>query len=207
MRKLSLVGGLLSTFFSLISADPARAQQVASLDPASVKAGTYRVEPYHTQAGFSVSHFGFTNFSGVFSGASGSLVLDPVNPSAARLQVSIPIQSVQTTISQLDGMLKGDQWFDAEKFPTATFTSTKVVLSGKDSAVIAGKLTLHGVTKPITLKAHFIGAGVNPLDKTFTAGFEATGTIKRSDFGVSTYVPLVGDHVRLRIAGEFVLQP
>jgi polyisoprenoid-binding protein YceI len=207
MRKLSLAGGLLSAFFSLANADLARAQQVASPDPASVKAGTYKVEPYHTQAGFSVSHFGFTNFSGVFSGASGSLVLDPAKPSAARLEVTIPIQSVQTTIAQLDGMLKGDQWFDTAKFPTATFTSTKVVLSGKDSAVITGNLTLHGVTKATTLKARFIGAGVDPLDKSFAAGFEAAGTIKRSDFGVSTYVPLVGDDVRLTIAGAFVLQP
>lgn len=207
MRKLSLVGGLLSAFFSLASADLALAQQVASTDPASVKAGTYKVEPYHTQAVFSVSHFGFTNFSGVFSGASGSLVLDPAKPSATRLEVTIPVQSVQTTVGVLDGMLKGDQWFDAAKFPAATFTSTKVVRSGKDTAVISGNLTLHGVTKPIKLNAHFIGAGVNPLDKSFTAGFEATGTIKRSDFGVSTYVPLVGDDVRLTIAGAFVLQP
>lgn len=206
MRKLSLAAGLLSAFFSLASAGLALAQQVASPNPASVKAGTYTIEPYHTQAGFSVSHFGFTNFYGVFSGASGSLVLDPAKPSAAKLEVTIPIQSVQTTSAQLDGMLKGDQWFDAAKFPTATFTSTKVVLSGKDSAVIAGNLTLHGVTKAITLEAHFVGAGVNPLDKSFTAGFEATGTIKRSDFGVSTYVPLIGDDVRLTIAGAFVLQ-
>ena len=207
MRKLFLVGGLLSALVSVASADLALAQQVASPDPGAVKAGIYKVEPYHTQAGFSVSHFGFTNFSGVFSGASGSLVLDPAKPSAAKLEVTIPIQSVQTTVTQLDGMLKGDQWFDAAKFPTATFTSTKVVLSGKDSASIAGNLTLHGVTKAVTLKAHFIGAGVNPLDKSFTAGFEATGTIKRSEFGVSTYAPLVGDEVRLTIDGAFVLQP
>jgi polyisoprenoid-binding protein YceI len=207
MKKLSLAGLLVSAYFSLAGADLALAQQIASPDPASVKAGTYKVEPYHTQAGFSVSHFGFTNFSGVFSGASGSLVLDPAKPTAARLEVVIPIQSVQTTVAQLDGMLKGDQWFDAAKFPTATFTSTKVVLSGKDSAVIAGNLTLHGVTKAITLRAHFVGAGVNPLDKSFTTGFEATGTIKRSDFGVSTYLPLVGDDVRLTIAGAFILQP
>jgi len=206
MRKLSLAAGLLSAFCVLASADLALAQQIALSDPASVKAGTYKVEPYHTQAVFSVSHFGFTNFYGVFSGASGSLVLDPAKPSAAKLEVTIPVQSVQTTSAQLDGMLKGDQWFDAAKFPNATFTSTKVVLSGKDSAVIAGNLILHGVTKAITLQAHFIGAGVNPLDKSFTAGFEATGTIKRSDFGVSTYVPLVGDDVRLTIAGAFVLQ-
>jgi polyisoprenoid-binding protein YceI len=205
MRTQSLAG-LLSALIVFASADLAPAQQVSSSDPASVKAGTYKIEPYHTQAEFSVSHFGFTNFFGVFSGASGSLVLDPAKPAASRLEVSIPIQSVQTTIAPLDDQLKGDKWFDAAKFPTATFTSTKVVLSGRDSAVIAGNLTLHGVTKPITLKAHFIGAGVNPLDKSFTAGFEAAGTIKRSDFGVSTYAPLIGDDVRLTIAGAFVLQ-
>src|SRR5580692_11662887 len=115
MRKLSLVGGLLWAFFAFTSADLALAQQVASSDPASVKAGTYKIEPYHTQAGFSVSHFGFTNFYGVFSGASGSLVLDPVKPSDARLEVTIPIQSVQTTVALLDGELKGDKWFDAAK--------------------------------------------------------------------------------------------
>jgi polyisoprenoid-binding protein YceI len=207
MKNLSLAGGLLSVFLGFAATDAALAQQVASPDPASVKAGTYKIDPYHTQAGFSVSHFGFTNFSGVFSGASGSLVLDPAKPSAAKLQVAIPIQSVQTTVAKLDEELKGDQWFDAAKFPTATFTSTRVALSGKDTATIAGNLTLHGVTKAITLQAHFIGAGVNPLDKAFTAGFEATGTIKRSDFGVKTYVPLVGDDVHLTIAGAFELQP
>jgi polyisoprenoid-binding protein YceI len=205
MRKLILAGGLLSAF--VVSLVSATAQQVASPDPTSVKAGIYKVEPYHTQADFSVSHFGFTNFSGVFSGASGSLVLDPAKPSAARLEVTIPIQSVQTTSAQLDSMLKGDQWFDAAKFPAATFTSTKVALLNKDSADISGNLTLHGVTKAMTLKAHFIGAGVNPLDKSFTVGFEATGTIKRSEFGVSTYAPLIGDDVRLTIAGAFVRQP
>jgi polyisoprenoid-binding protein YceI len=207
MRKLILVGGLLSALFSLTGADLALAQKVASTNPATVKAGTYKVESYHTQANFSVSHFGFTNFSGVFSGASGTLVLDPAKPTAAKLDVTIPVQSVQTTVAVLDGMLKGDQWFDSAKFPNATFTSTKVVLSGRNAAVISGNLTLHGVTKPITLKARFIGAGVNPLDKSFTAGFEATGTIKRSEFGVSTYVPLVGDDVHLALNGAFVLQP
>jgi polyisoprenoid-binding protein YceI len=206
MRKLSLAGGFLAAFITLAGADLALAQQVASPDPGSVKAGTYKIEPYHTQVGFTVSHFGFSNFSGLFSGASGSLVIDPAKPSAARLDVTIAVQSVQTTVPVLDGMLKGDQWFDTAKFPNATFTSTKVVLSGKDSAVISGNLTLHGVTKPVALKAHFIGAGVNPLDKSFTTGFEATGTIKRSEFGVSTYAPLIGDDVRLTIAGAFVLQ-
>ena len=121
--------------------------------------------------------------------------------------MSIPVSSILTTVPLLDDQLKNDQWFDVAKYPNATFTSTKVTPTGNDSATITGDLTLHGVTKPITLKARLIGSGANPLDKSFNVGFEAVGTIKRSDFGIKQYVPLVGDDVALKIAGAFVLQP
>jgi len=91
-------------------------------------------------------------------------------------------------------------------FPNATFKSTQVVQTGANTANITGNLTLHGVTKPVTLKARLIGSGTNPLDKMFTVGFEATGTIVRSQFGVKQYVPLVGDNVTLTISGAFELQ-
>jgi polyisoprenoid-binding protein YceI len=182
------------------------AQQVASSSPASVKPGVYKVEPYHTQVTFTLSHFGFSNFSGFFSGASGSLRLDPAHLATTKLEVSIPVETVTTTVAKLDGELKGDQWFNAAKFPNASFTSTKVTPTGAGRAVIAGNLTLHGVTRPVVLQARFVGAGVNPLDKSETVGFSATGTIKRSDFGVKQYVPLVGDNVQLSIAGAFTRQ-
>ncbi|NVN10532.1 YceI family protein [Nguyenibacter vanlangensis] len=174
--------------------------------PADVQAGTYQVESSHTQIGFSLLHFGFTNYSGLFSGVSGSLTLDPKNPAGSALNVTIPIASVQTTSDKLTGELKGAQWFDATQFPNATFTSTKVTVTGKGRAVVTGNLTIRGITKPETLKVRFIGAGVNPLDKKYTVGFEATGTINRSDFGVKMYVPYVGDAVDLRIAGAFERQ-
>ncbi len=180
--------------------------QGASPNPATVQAGTYKVEPYHTQIGFTLLHLGFSHFSGAFSGASGTLAIDPAHPASAKLDVSVPVQSVSTQVSKLDEELKGDQWFDSAQFPTATFTSTRVTPTGKGSATIAGNLTLHGVTRPVTLIAHFVGGGVNPLDKAYTIGFDATGTIKRSDFGVKTYVPLVGDDVTLTIAGAFEKQ-
>ena len=171
----------------------------------SVKAGTYTVESYHTEIGFSLSHFGFTNYSGVFSGATGSLRLDPGNLAATKLDVSIPVQSIQTTVPALTDELKGNKWFDAAKFPQATFTSTNVSVAGNGEVTIAGNLTLHGVTKPIVLRAHLVGAGVNPIDKAYTVGFQANGTIKRSDFGVSLYAPALGDDVELSIAGAFEL--
>ena len=182
------------------------AQQIASKDPQAVKAGTYKVEPAHTQLGFSISHFGFSDFSGLFSGASGTLELDPNKLSIAKLDVSVPVQSVLTTVPPLTEALKGDQWFDSAKFPNATFVSTKVTKTGGDTATILGDLTLHGVTKPVTLNARLIGSGTNPLDKSFTVGFEATGTIKRGDFGIKQYLPLLGDDVALKIDGAFVLQ-
>jgi len=204
--KQSLIAGTVVALVSVVAAPRAIAQEASAPAVKSIKAGSYKVEPSHTQVLFSVLHLGFTKFSGFFSGASGALELDPANPAADKLDVSVPVQSVLTTSSKLDDELKGAQWFDAAKFPTATFTSKKITPTGNGTASISGDLTLHGVTKPITLNARFVGAGVNPLSKAETVGFEATGTIKRSDFGVKTYVPLVGDNVDLNIAGAFELK-
>ncbi|ACB95557.1 YceI family protein [Beijerinckia indica] len=184
-----------------LALSPAAAQMITT--PSEVKGGTYVVEPGHTQVGFSVLHLGFTNYSGVFSDVSGTLELDPKKPSASKLNVTIPIASVQTTSAKLTDELKSAQWFDAAQFANATFTSTKVELTGKNTATVTGTLTLHGVTKPTVLAVHFIAAGINPLDKKYTVGFEATGTIKRSDYDVKTYLPLIGDQVQLKIAGAF----
>jgi polyisoprenoid-binding protein YceI len=93
-------------------------------------------------------------------------------------------------------------FFDAAKFPNATFTSTKVTASGT-SATVVGNLTLKGVTKPVTLAVKFTGAGANPMSKAVTVGFSATGTIKRSDFGINYGVPAVGDQVDLVLTGAF----
>lgn len=189
-----------------ISAIPTFASAQAVADPAQVQSGAYTIEPSHTQIGFSLLHFGFTYYDGMFSNVSGTLDLNARVPAQSKLSVTIPIASVQTTSDKLTAELKGEQWFDAAKFPTATFISTEVKSIGKADAVVKGNLTLHGVTKPEILKVNFIGAGTNPMDKKYTAGFEATGTIKRSDFGVKTYVPYVGDEVKLRIAGAFEKQ-
>jgi polyisoprenoid-binding protein YceI len=171
----------------------------------SVKPGTYQVDPNHTQVVFSVSHFGFTNYSGLFSGATGTLQLDPARLSAATLDVTIPVDSVATTSAKLTEELKGDKWFDTTKFPKANFVSTRIEPT-PEGASVAGNLTLHGVTKPIVLHVRFMGAGVNPIDKAYTVGFEATATVKRSEFGVTPYVPAVGDEVHLNIAGAFERQ-
>lgn len=206
MTRRNFVASALMAMTVFGAVSHVSAQQVSTPDPSAVRAGTYKIEPYHTQVGFTLSHFGFSNFSGFFSGASGSLTIDPAHLSAGSLDVTVPVQSVETTVPKLDGELKGAQWFDADQFPNATFRSTRIVRTGANTADITGNLTLHGVTQPITLKARLVGSGTNPLDKMFTVGFEATGTIARSRFGVRQYVPLVGDDVTLTIAGAFELQ-
>lgn len=171
-------------------------------DPKAVVAGTYKVEPLHTQVGFSILHLGYNPFMGLFSGASGTLVLDPARPSAAKLDVTIPVASIYTTVDELTQHLKGADWFDTARYPNASFTSTAVEVRGTE-ARISGNLTLHGVTKPIDIYATFVGAGTHPMTKAPAIGFAGHATIKRSDFGVSNGIPFVGDEVNLTITAAF----
>ena len=171
-----------------------------------VKAGAYQSDPDHTQIVFSLSHLGFTEYSGIFSGATGSLQSDPTKLEASKLNISIPVQSITTTSSRLTDELRGDQWFNTAKFPTATFVSIRISPAADGSFEVFGHLTLHGVTRPVVLVAYFVGAGVNPITKTYTVGFEASTVIKRGDFGISTYLPVLGGDVTLKIAGAFETQ-
>lgn len=171
-----------------------------------VKAGVYQSDPDHTQIVFSLSHLGFTEYTGIFSGATGSLQLDPKTLEASTLNISVPVQSITTTSSKLTDELKGDQWFNTAQFPTATFVSTRISPAADGSFKGSGNLTLHGVTKPVVLVAPFVGAGINPITKTYTVGFEASTVIKRGDFGISAYLPVLGGDVTLKIAGAFETQ-
>jgi len=169
--------------------------------------GTYQVEPDHTEIMFGVSHLGFTMYYGVFSHASGTLVLDSADLSASRLEVRVPVSSVLTPSPRLMQELQGPQWLNAAAYPDMTFRSTHITLTGRDTAKVEGELTLHGVTRPLTLTAKFNNAGENPLDHHYTIGFQARGAIRRSDFGVKAYVPMVGDQVHLNISAAFERAP
>lgn len=175
----------------------------ANPDPAAVQAGNYAVETSHTRVQFSVSHMGFSDWYGDFAGVTGTLSLDPAHTGDSKVDIVIPVASVTTTSAKLDGELKGVDWLDAVKYPTIRFTSVHVMPTGTNKATIHGNLTLHGVTKPVALEATFNGSGINPMSKAVTVGFNATTRIKRSDFGVSAYVPLIGDEIDIRISAAF----
>ncbi|MBH0112158.1 polyisoprenoid-binding protein [Novosphingobium sp. YJ-S2-02] len=177
--------------------------QVSDPAPAAAQAGNYDVETSHTRVGFAVNHFGFSDWFGEFADVTGTLSIDPAKIEKAKVAVTIPVATVSTTNATLDGELVSADWFDAETYPTIQFVSTKVVRTGERTADVTGNLTFHGVTKPVTLKASFNAGGVNPMSKAYTVGFNASGTIKRSEFGVTKYVPVVGDDVTLRISAAF----
>lgn len=173
--------------------------------PTDVAAGTYALEPNHTQVTFSVSHMGISPFAGTFSGGSGALTIDPAKLDSATVTVTIPTKSVQTTSTKLTEELNSTDWLDTAKYPDATFKSTAVHTKGP-GAMIEGLLTLHGVTKPVTLYARFFGTATNPMSKKASVGFLGRLPIKRSDFGVSKYVPLVSDDTVLVINAAFEKQ-
>ena len=199
MTRFTLKSTLLPV--ALLAAAPVVLHaQVSDPAPAAAQAGNYKVETSHTRVGFAVNHFGFSDWFGEFADVTGTLSIDPARIEKAKVAVTIPVATVSTTNATLDGELVSADWFDAETYPTIQFVSTKVVRTGERTADVTGNLTFHGVTKPVTLKASFNAGGVNPMSKAYTVGFNASGTIKRSDFGVTKYVPVVGDDVTLRIS-------
>lgn len=198
--------GSLTLALAALCAVQLAASPAAPPPAPQVQPGTYKLETSHARVMFSVSHAGFSTWYGEFPGATGTLRLDPAKPENSRLDVSVPAATVTTTSTILDEELRGGKWFDTARYPTITFRSREVRPIGADRADVLGDLTLHGVTRPVVLHARFNKAGINPFAKTYTAGFEVSGTIKRSDFGVSQDVPLVGDDVTLIITAPFEKQ-
>ncbi len=182
-------------------------------DKSRVTAGTYAADPGHTMVVWEVDHFGFSKYSGIFGDVAGTLVIDPANPAAAKVDVTIPVAKVTTASAGLTSHLLragkdgGKPDFFGAAPADAKFVSTAVVLDDDgDEAKVTGNLTLNGVTKPVTLDVDFHGAGTNPFNKKETVGFQAETTIKRSDFGISYGIPAVSDEVELEIHAAFEKQ-
>ena len=207
----------LTTLFALaIVAVPVVVAQAPSApgapDKSRVTAGTYAADPAHTMVVWRVDHLGFSNYTGIFGDVTGTLVLDPKNPAAAKVDVTIPVAKVTTASAGLTSHLLragkdgGKPDFFGASPADAKFVSTSVVLDDDgDEAKVTGNLTLNGVTKPVTLDVDFHGAGVG-MNKKETVGFQAETTIKRSDFGINMGIPYVSDAVELEIHAAFEKQ-
>ena len=200
-RRLSLRLAALAGLLTLVLA-PAQAQETTT-NPAAVKPGTYVLDPGHSRVVWSLSHRGFSTYSGLLPAASGTLTLDPATPANSRVEVTLASAAVATADARFDTRLKGADFFNAEAFPTIRFASTAVAATGP-TAQVTGEVTLLGVTRPVTLDVTFHKAGINPTDKRYHVGFDATATLTRSDFGMRSSLPDIGDAVSLRIEAEFV---
>lgn len=176
-------------------------------DPASVRSGSYVLDPTHGKITWSVDHMGFSTYVGQFTDVSANLELNVRNPSASRLDATVKMDSVGTFSDGLDKHLKSADFFDAAKFPNASFRATGIRLVDRDTAKISGNLTLRGVTRPIEIEADFNQAGINPVDKQYSLGFDGEAKIKRSDFGIAYGLPVLGDEVTLHLEAEFKLKP
>ncbi|MBX3593909.1 YceI family protein [Sphingomonas sp.] len=196
-------------------ATPIVAQQMkapGTKNVAIVTGGTYQVDPNHTFATWTVDHFGFTPLTGIFGSMTGTLQLDPKAPAATKVDVTIPIEKGLMTVEGLKnhflrpGKDGGKPDFFGPDPAPGRFVSTRVTVRGKDAATLAGNLTLNGVTKPVTLAVRFYGAGRMPaqMGGKENVGFTATGTVRRSDFGLGLAVPLVSDEVQLNISAAFM---
>jgi polyisoprenoid-binding protein YceI len=168
----------------------------------AASAATYKIDPRHTQVRFTYDHFGLSHQVARLNEVSGSFEFDPAQPAKSSIEVQVPLSSLSTGIPKLDVHIQSADMLDAEKFPTASFKSTKVTVIDKKHLSVAGDLTIHGVTKPTVLAVTINKAEFDPERKLGVAGFDASTTIKRSDFGVNFMLPKVADEVELNITME-----
>ena len=170
----------------------------------------YEIDPAHSSLQFTVRHLMISNVRGAFSGVHGSVTFDRVDPASASIEATVDIASVNTNDQARDGHLKSGDFFDVEKYPTITFRSTKVEKKSDSEFTVIGDLTLHGVTKPVSLQVdELTGEAKDPWGKT-RFGASAKTKLKRSDFGLTYNAALetggvmVGDEVKLDFELEFV---
>jgi polyisoprenoid-binding protein YceI len=171
----------------------------------SLYATTYTLEPDYTQGVFRWNHLGFSTPAAQFAQGAGTLEFDPADPVKSSVKVTIALSSINTGVPALDEEFRSADFFNTAKFPTATFKSTKVDKGGAaDQLKVTGDLSLHGVTKPVTLDVTVVKIGTNPRTGLPTVGFEATTTLKRSDFGLGAFVPQVSDEIQMHITSQAV---
>ena len=162
----------------------------------------YDIDASHSGVVFGWNHFGFSNPTARFDKIEGSMLLDQADLTKSSISITLPLEGLDTRVAKLDEELKSPEFLDATKYPTITFRSTKVEKTGENRLKITGDLTVHGVTKAVTLDAKVNKIGIFEIPgviKAQTAGFDATTVIRRSDFGVSKYVPAVSDEIPVRI--------
>lgn len=178
------------------------ASAIALIATANAKPADYEFDTVHSQIIFKVNHLGYSNSYGKFRAFEGTLSFDPEDWTTAQTEVSINTKSIDLENKKWNDHMRSADFFDVEQFPAMTFKSTKLEKTGETTGKLHGDLTILGTTKPITLDLTLNQAGIHPMSEEPHVGFSATGSIKRSEFGMIYGVPAVGDDVHIIIEVE-----
>lgn len=162
----------------------------------------YMLDSSHSQVVFSYDHLGFSTTYGMFSGFEGEIMFDQESPANSSVTVSMPVMSMFTGWEQRDAHFVSGDFFGASEGDMITFISTSIEVTGDDTALITGDLTMNDITQSVVLDATLNGTGTHPMANKAWAGFDATTTLKRSDFGVGAFAPVVSDEVEVMISLE-----
>ncbi len=210
MTKILMTGLLVAAGFAgaAQAADKAPEYKGPTLDYKTTPAGTYELDTTHAGVTWRIDHLGFSNFIGRFEDMTGTATVNPADLSKSGVVFTIETDSVDTNVDKLDDHMEAADILDAAKYPNITFTSTKIEVTGTNAAgkatgKVYGMLSLKGVTKPVVMDVVFNGHGVSPFGGSERIGFDGTFTIKRSDFGIVSLLPMVGDTVSVQFAVEF----
>jgi len=177
----------------------------ALLSTAAFAQSTWKNDPMHSKLGFTITHLSVSDVDGIFTDFTCTIVASKPDFSDAKFQLTVNVTSVNTDVDYRDKDLRSANYFDVAKFPTMTFTSTAVTPVSTNHYKLTGNLTLHGVTKPVTMDLWYRGTITNPMSKKDDAGFKLTGTINRKDFGIAPSAPsaMLSEDVTINANGEF----
>lgn len=184
--KSLLLAAALSTFGAAAFAAPER----------------YTLDPSHSQIVFSYNHLGYSTNWGMFSGFDGEIMFDQEDPAASSVTVSFPVRSMLTGWEDRFNQFMSGDFFDAADDEMVSFASTGIEVTGDSTAKIAGDLTLNGVTRPVVLDAVLNQVGTHPIAQKPWAGFSATATLVRSDYGLGQFAPFISDEVKVELSIE-----
>lgn len=167
--------------------------------------GIWKNDDPHSQLGFTVTHLGIADVSGTFNDFDVTVSSSKPDFSDAVFELTAKVASIDTRVEARNNHLKSADFFDAEKYPTLNFKSTGIKKVEKNKYKLSGNLTLHGVTKAVTMDLFYKGTVENPMSKKQTAGFQVSSVIKRSDFNIGSNfpAPMISDEVRIKADGEF----
>ena len=177
---------------------------LAGTTAANAAPADYVLDPSHTSVVFVINHLGFSNVYGRFDDVAGKLTFDPKAIKSSSVTATIKTASFDTNHAKREEHLKSADFFNVAVFPEMTFTSTHIEKTGERTGKVTGTLTLLGLSKPVVLDVTFNQAGVSPITKKDTVGFSARGSLKRSDFGMITFLPAIADKVDIIIETEAV---